>query len=419
MTSRLYLAIAVLLLASTVVRAQTVTIIHAKAWTMTSPTAIDDATVVVRDGKIESVSAGAQAAAGGRTIDARGGTLTPGLFHAATHLGLVEVSSASDTVSLSTKSPALGAAFDVQYALDSNSSLIGMARADGVTRAVTYPVASGVVPFAGQGALLRLLDSANLLEQSRVGVFAVIGSTRAGANESRAAQWALLRMALDSVRTELRSRQTNGAPSAERQALASVLTGKQPLVVSTNRESDLRQAAQLATDYSIRVVIIGGAEAWRAADVLAAAGVAVILDPQVNLPSTFDELGARLDNAALLEHAGVKIAVIVIESGIQQSYNAGLSMREGAGLAVANGLPYIEGLRAITSGPAEIWGVSDRFGTLAPGKDADLVIWDGDPLEPSTLPVVVLVGGAEVSLATRQTELRDRYSPPPLSGDRR
>ena len=117
-----------------------------------------------------------------------------------------------------------------------------------------------------------------------------------------------------------------------------------------------------------------------------------------------------MDNAALLHAAGVTVATAVL-SGIHQSYNAGESLREGAGLAVANGLPYIDALRSITVVPAQIWGIAGRCGTIAPGKDADLVLWDGDPLEPSSAAVTVLVAGKEVSLVTRQKELRDRYLP--------
>ena len=143
-------------------------------------------------------------------------------------------------------------------------------------------------------------------------------------------------------------------------------------------------------------------------EVLGGGRVAVVLDPTANLPYSFDELGARLDNAAILQKAGVTIAMTV---GGVQSYNAGSALREGAGLAVANGLPYVEGLRSITSAPAKIWSVDDRSGTLAPGMEADLVLWDGDPLEPSTLPTAVLVQGREISLVTHQSRLRDRYLP--------
>jgi len=334
------------------------------------------------------------------------------LVHAATHLGLLEVSNATETVDSGVKSDSLGAAFDVQYAINPNSTLIQLARTDGVTRAISYPTGSGVRPFSGTGVLLRLIERGDQVERQGVGVFVVIGgSSSKDAGGSRAAQWKLLRIALDAARTALAAKPGKSTRSPEILALQPVLAGSVPLAISTNRESDIRQAIKLAADYSIRVVIIGGVEAWMAADALAAARIPVILDPQANLPGNFDELGARLDNAVILHKAGVTIATIVIAGGIHQSYNAGLSMREGAGLAVANGLPYIEALRSITSVPAQIWGVADRCGTIAPGQDGDLVIWDADPLEPASLAVTVLIAGREISLATHQTELRDRYLP--------
>ena len=392
--------------------AETIAITHARAWTMTTTDPVENATVVITDGKITSVVSGGTAPSAARLIDAKGRPVTPGLFHAATHLGLLEVSSSTDTVDSGVKSGSLGAAFDVQYAINPNSTLVQLARADGVSRAITYPVNSGVAPFSGTGALLRLVDSSDLIERTNIGVFAVIGGRNSSdAGGSRAAQWKLLRIALDAAKTGLASPASPTTRTPEFLALEPVLAGKVPLVVSVNRESDIRQTIKLASDYALKVVIIGGVEAWRAADALAAARIPVILDPQANLPGNFDELGARLDNAALLHNAGVTIATIVVLGGIHQSYNAGLSMREGAGLAVANGLPYIDGLKSITSVPAQIWGVADRCGTIANGRDGDLVIWDGDPLEPSTLPVTVLIAGKEMSLSTHQTELRDRYLP--------
>lgn len=407
-----WMAFAALMLGSTAVHAQTVAIVHAKAWTLTADTPIDDATIVVTDGRIVSVAASAPAPAGARIVDAGGRTVTPGLMHAATQLGLVEVGFATETVDHSAKPSvpgAPGAGFDVQYAINSNSALIRLARADGLTRAVSYPGGSGVPPFAGMGALLRLVENGEVLERSRVGVFATIGNRSAAATfGSRSAQWQLLRAALDAAKANLAAAATPLTRPPDTLALESVLTGKNPLAISTHRESDIRQAARLARDYGIRVVVIGGAEAWRAANELAAAKIAVILDPMTNLPASFDEIGARIDNAALLHKAGVPIAMSL---GGVQSYNAGASLREGAGLAVANGLPYVEGLRSITSTPAQIWGVADRQGTIAPGLDGDLVIWDGDPLEPASLATAVFIQGREVSLVTRQTELRDRYLP--------
>ncbi|MEA3176549.1 MAG: hypothetical protein QOI59_72 [Gammaproteobacteria bacterium] len=392
--------------------AATIAITHAKAWTMTAASPVENATIVIADGKITSVSSGGATPSEGQVIDAKGRPVTPGLVHAASHLGLMEVSNATETVDSGVKSGSLGAAFDVQYAINANSTLIQLARSDGVSRAITYPVHSGVAPFSGTGALLRLTDSSDLVERTDVAVFAVIGARSSGdAGGSRAAEWKLLRNALDAAKTGLAAAASPTTRTSEFLALEPVLAGKVPLALSVNRESDVRQAIKLAADYALRVVIIGGVEAWMAADALAAAEIPVILDPQANLPGNFDELGARLDNAALLHKAGVTIATVVIAGGIHQSYNAGLSMREGAGIAVANGLPYIAGLESITSVPAKIWGVADRCGTIANGRDGDLVIWDGDPLEPSTLPVTVLIAGKVMSLVTHQTELRDHYMP--------
>ncbi|MDB6014169.1 MAG: amidohydrolase [Gammaproteobacteria bacterium] len=397
-------------------RAETIAIVHAKAWTLTAATPVENATVVVSDGKIASVAADGAAPAGARVIDAKGRPLTPGLVHPATHLGLLEVSAATDTVDTGTKAASLGADFDVQYAINPNSALVQLARADGVTRAVSYPVRSGIPPFAGMGALLRFRDSGDIVESGDAGVFVSIGNHRGEGDGSRAAQWELLRHALDAAKTAdspatgSSSTNTPSKRDPEVLALEPVLNGKVPLAISTNRESDIRQAIKLATDYSLHVVIIGGTDAWMIRHALAAAKIPVIVDPQDNLPANFDQLGARLDNAALLHAAGVTVATAVL-SGIHQSYNAGESLREGAGLAVANGLPYIDALRSITVVPAEIWGIAGRCGTIAPGKDADLVLWDGDPLEPSSAAVTVLVAGKEVSLVTRQKELRDRYLP--------
>lgn len=387
-----------------------IAIVHARAWTLTETTPVDDATIILGDGKIVSVQAGGAAPAGARVIDAKGRPVTPGLVHPATHLGLVEVAAATETHDTDTKANSLGAGFDIQYAINSSSALIQLARADGLTRAISYPTGSGVPPFAGEGAVLRLSDVGDVLERPDVAVFVSIGGRRDGRGGSRAAQWEDLRRALDAAKTALAAPPSATTRTPEILALEPVLKAQVPLAISTNRESDLRQAIKLAADYSLRVVIIGATDAWRVAAELARARISVVVDPQANLPANFDELGSRLDNPAILRRAGVTVATAVL-SGIHQSYNAGLSLREGAGLAVANGLPYIDALRSITSVPAQIWGLASHCGTLAPGMDADLVLWDADPLEPTSAPVAVIIAGKEVSLVTHQTRLRERYLP--------
>lgn len=358
MTSGKLLAGALALLTAISAQSATLAVVHAKAWTLTADKPVENATVVITDGKVVSVAAGGAAPEGARVIDAKGQTVTPGLMHPATQLGLIEVSGATETADGSVTVGPLGASFDIQYAINRNSALIQLARTDGVTRAISFPGSTFVAPFAGTGALLHLVEAGDPLERAGIGVFAVIGNrSSTGAGGSRAASWKLLRVALDNARAGLAAPPSPATRTPEFAALEPVLSGKIPLAISTNRESDIRQALQLAKDYTLRVVIIGGAEAWLAARELAAAKIPVILDPQANLPSSFDGIGARLDNAALLHKAGVMIATSVVANGVQLSYNAGLSMREGAGLAVANGLPYIEALKSITTTPAKIWGV--------------------------------------------------------------
>jgi imidazolonepropionase-like amidohydrolase len=136
---------------------------------------------------------------------------------------------------------------------------------------------------------------------------------------------------------------------------------------------------------------------------LAQEGVPVILDPLTDLPGDFDRLGASLDNAARLQHAGVHIA---FSNG--DSHNARL-IRQLAGNAVAHGLPWDAALAAITSNPAEIMGLGATRGRIAVGQVADLVLWSADPLEVSTLADQVWIAGRAVEMRSRQTELRDRY----------
>ncbi|WP_411339151.1 amidohydrolase family protein [Sphingopyxis sp. J-6] len=403
--------------------AQTLAVTHAEAWTMEGDAPVKDATIVIENGRIVSVAAGGAAPADARVIDARGKPVTPGLVNGATQIGLVEIAGSSDTVDTSSADDR-NPGYDVSRALNGNSTLVSLARADGLTRALVYPSPSRRAPFNGEPAFARLRDGVDILDVANVGVYTVIGGGAWDRIGSRGAQWDSLRKALTEAKRgadgpsaaegkkdrKRPSPPPHGGPGGRRggeELLAAVLRGEVPLAIQTHRESDIRQAAALAGDFGIRVIIVGGAEAWRVADQLAAAKVAVIVDPQVNLPFNFDQLGARQDNAALLAKAGVMVAVGQAGGVIHTNYNAGMGLREGAGIAVANGLPYAEALKAVTVNPLAIWGRGG--GTLTPGADADLVIWDGDPLEPSTNALSVIVEGRETAIRSRQDQLAERY----------
>lgn len=401
--------------------AEPLAITHAEAWTLEDDQPVRDATILIENGKIVSVTPAGGVPADARVIDARGKPVTPGLVNAATQIGLVEVAGSpdtSDTSSADDRNPG----YDLSRALNGNSTLVSLARADGLTRALIYPAPSRRAPFSGEPAFARLRDGVDILDVADVGVYVVIGGGAWERLGSRAAQWTALRDALDEARRGAdappaedrkggRRGHAGGPPESGHRGgdnpLRAVLAGDIPLAIQTHRESDIRQAAALAKDFGIRVIIIGGAEAWRAADALAAAKVAVVLDPHANLPATFDQLGVRQDNATLLVKAGVRVAVGQAGGAIHANYNAGMGLREGAGLTVANGLPYIEALRTVTVNPLAIWGRGG--GTLTAGTDADLVVWDGDPLEPSTNALNVIVEGRETAIRSRQDQLAERY----------
>mgnify|MGYP000391775406 CR=1 FL=1 len=181
-----------------------------------------------------------------------------------------------------------------------------------------------------------------------------------------------------------------------------------PLIVVVHRAADIRQLLTLARENRLRVILSGAEEAWRVADEIAAAKVPVLLNPTSNIPSNFDMLGASLQNAAILRAAGVDIAIGGNDGGHRVR-----EMRYNAGLAVSRGLPYAAGIEALTLAPARIFGVAGELGSIAPGKWADIVIWDGDPLEPLTQPTAIFVAGREQPLESRATELARRYAPQP------
>jgi imidazolonepropionase-like amidohydrolase len=154
----------------------------------------------------------------------------------------------------------------------------------------------------------------------------------------------------------------------------------------------------------VRIAIAGGAEAWKLAQPLAQAKVPVFVDALADLPADFDQIGASLENAARLSAAGVDVGF----SQVGESHNARKN-RQLAGNAVANGLPWEDGLAGLTRVPADSFGVGDRLGSIAPGKLADLVLWSGDPLDVSSTAEQVWLGGRAMPMRSRQTELRDRY----------
>jgi imidazolonepropionase-like amidohydrolase len=187
--------------------------------------------------------------------------------------------------------------------------------------------------------------------------------------------------------------------------LARYLAGQGRIVVAVNRAADIRQLLRWAQREKVRIAIAGGDEAWKLAPLLAAVKVPVFVNALDDLPSSFDQIGATLENAARLNAAGVAVS---FTQGGDGSHNA-RKQRQLAGNAVAHGLPWEDGLAGLTRVPAEALGVGDKLGSIAPGKLADLVLWEGDPLDVAHYAEQVWLGGRPIPMRSRQTELRDRY----------
>jgi imidazolonepropionase-like amidohydrolase len=414
---RKILLLLALLAMGTVSSARTIAVTGATVWTMLDNAPVKDATILISDGRIVSVKAHGSVPPGAAQIRADGRIVTPALVDAATQIGLGEVGGIDEEHRGEVKSGPLGPAFSVAYGFDPEDQAVRQARADGVAWALIYPIGSASAPFDGKAALVRLGRAAASVDRQNAALVVTVAGSEAGrVGGSTAAAWQLLRNALD----EARSYRPSTAPGLPRdqllnhldvRALRPVLAGTMPVIVNCDRLADIRRAIALAREYRLKMILFGGAEAWAAAPELAKANIPVILDPLDTLPDSYDRLGVRPDGAALLHRAGVALAFSVSAQGIYRSWDAGPSMREGAGLAVAAGLPYRAALAAITSTAAKVLGLPPTAGTLGAGAAADLVVWDGEPLEPSSAPALVIIDGETVSPTTRQTLLRDRYAP--------
>ena len=397
--------------------AEVTVIVGGTVHTMSDAGTLQDATVVMEDGQISAVRRGRYVPDGATVIEADGKVVTPGLFAARSQLGLVEVNAVAGTVDGGQQGDRYTAAFDVADSFNPDSSLLAVNRVAGVTRAVIVPspawgAEQPSAVFSGSAAVVHLGGDDDFLAVRKAAVVAHIGETGGYlAGGSRSAALLSLTEALEDAidykahrdAYDAGARRAYSVSKADLEALQSVISGETPLMLSAHRASDIRVAIDLADRFGLRLILVGGAEAWKHADRLAASNTTVINSPQSNLPSGFDQLAASLSNARALSEAGVRV---LIADG--SSHNA-RNLTQLAGNAVAHGLPWQDGLAAITSAPAEALGLGDKFGKLATGMVADVVVWDGDPLEVTAHPVAVFVEGERVPSESRQSLLRDRY----------
>ena len=408
---RLTCMLVVLCAAPAAAAAETIAITGATIY-QRSDRKLDNATIVIRDGRIADVGPGVAVPAGAKQIDGKGKVVTAGLIEASTQLGLIEVDleESGNDGRFGTQPTEIHAAYRAVDAYDGRSVAIPVARTGGVTSAITGPT-GGLV--AGQAAWVSLADGAAPLAPIRAPVAMIVALGRnAVAIGSRGHTVERLRELFDDVDNYRRNRagfernalRRLAAARLDLEALIPVIEGRELAVIFAGAEVDIRAALAIAAERRLRIAIAGGTEAWRVARELAAARVPVLLDPTDNLPGDLGALDVRDDNATILAQAGVAVAV----SSLGNS-SAARTIRQLAGIAVAQGLPWQKGLAAITEVPAQIFGGAAERGTLERGRIADVVIWTGDPLELTSRAETVIIGGAVQSLVTHQTKLLDRY----------
>jgi imidazolonepropionase-like amidohydrolase len=417
-------AIAALSLSASFASAQTIAITNAKVYPVSSAP-IQNGTVLIRDGKIVAVGGNVTIPANAQRIDASGKWVTPGLVNAGTQLGLVEVGQVSDTRNATARGRNnISAAFTVWEGLNTQSVLIAPARREGVTNVVIVPGGQNLV--SGQAAILTLVDGmpTDMVMRTPVAMVAQVQSPEGAGTTARGELMVRLRELLEDTKAYMRNRAAYeraetrefAASRLDLQAMIPVVEGRLPLLISADKATDIDAALRLAKENDLKIMIGGGAEAWMVADKLAAARVPVLTGAMNNIPGSFTQLGTNQENAGLLRRAGVTVIVIGNGPGDEESFNV-RNIKQEAGNAVAYGMSWDDALRAVTLTPAEVFGVADRIGSLQAGRDANVVIWSGDPFEFTTVPEHVFVRGREYLQPDRQQMLTDRYKTlPPTYG---
>lgn len=383
---------------------------------------IANGTVIFSDGHIVAAGANVPIPAGAAVIDAHGKWVAAGMVAGFTSLGIGSHSMLPELNDTAAPHSPFSAAIDVAPAINPQDAPIQVGRAVGITRAIVAPSASKSI-FGGQGAIIDLGADDDAITRPRAFQYVELGEAGARiAGGSRPAAYAFFREALAEARDYMRDPsatkdESDGAvlTRLDVAALVPVLQGKQPLLVHVERASDILQVLSLKREYpELRIILAGASEGWRVASQIAAAHVPVISEAIADNPSSFESLAATESNVGRMTRAGVTVAISTIDAEPLETYLRQLAANLVAANRVpgATGLDWAQAFAAVTSKPAEVLGIDSEIGSLRRGRRADVVIWNGDPLEASSAPVAVFIDGVAQPLDNHLTKLRDRYRDP-------
>ena len=367
--------------------------------------------ILIEDGVIKKVSK--SSIQGDTIIDAEGKIVTPGFIVSNTDIGIVEIGALSVTKDDQSNIYSIG--FSIHDAFNPNSTRIPWNRSNGITSAITLPRDTSS-PIGGFGSFFTLNGS---LQIDSLPDMVMIGRIGGSSSSSRSEMLALtddiLSFASSLDGKDMKSNADineiiNDSPLADYlelqsrdvKALYRLIDDKLPLIIKANRATDILKLLELKKKYNLNLIIMGAQEASLVAEQISSSNTPLIINPINNIPGSFDELASNINLSSRLEAEGIKL--IFTSGGGQNSH----LVRQGAGIAVANGMSYGGAIRAMTSNVADSFNITGR-GVIKPDNIADLVIWEADPLEPSSMPEKVFINGVDMDLTTRSTRLRDRY----------
>ena len=414
--NRALVVVALCAVASTL-GAQTIAITGGKVYPVSGPP-IEGGTVLIRNGKIAAVGKDIAIPSDAEKIDATGKWVTPGLVNSSTSVGLGDVGFSGGPRELGAKGhDGIAASFQVWLGYNTQSVMIAPAREGGVTSIMINPqggLISGQAAIIDMSGALGLSDvivkaPATMIAQiedddgAKVGAAGeLLGKLRDLIEDTKAYS----RRKADFERAQTR---TFTATRSDLEAMIPVVEGREVLTIIADKASELQAVIALQKEFNLKVVIAGGAEAWMLADKIAAAKIPVLTGAMNNIPGSFNTLGSRQENAAMLRKAGVQVGIIGNAGGGDEDMFNVRNIRYEAGNAVAYGMSWDDALRAITLAPAEIYGVAGSVGSLKAGTEGNVVIWSGDPFEFASRAEQVFVRGKKIDTPSRQDMLAKRY----------
>lgn len=368
--------------------------------------------IYIKNGKIKNISNNLFDVE--NVIDASGMIVTPGFIATDTEIGIVEIGALS--VTRDDRPSMYNIGFSVFDAFNPNSTLIPWNRANGITSAITLPKYSSS-PIGGLGSFFDLDSNINISGTKDMVMVGRVGGSSSG---SRAETFALIEDLLDlAFSIEPRVVKSNAEiikfmsemplvshldlQIRDIHALYKLANTDLPLIIESNRASDILKLIDLKNKYNLNLVIMGAQEATLVIEQLKDSDIPLIVNPINNIPNSFDELASNINASARLEDAGI---TLMFNAPRDHNYHL---IRQGAGVAVANGMSYSGAIKALSSNVSKTFKLGSK-GLIEEGASADLMIWDADPLEPSSMPIKVFINGIDTDLTTRSSRLRDRYT---------